>query len=130
MADTVWVSFADQWDPRSPWYDRRVRVAANHAIHRQAISQAEYLGFSKTTWSIIPSSFDLYWQPPGYPYDPAKARQLLAEAGYPNGFDAGEYFCETAFSTIGCKIKLGTCARYNSRGTSTLNCSRSANRTF
>ena len=98
---TVWVSFADQWDPRSPWYDRRVRVAANHAIHRQAINQAEYLGFSKTTWSIIPSSFDLYWQPPGYPYNPAKARQLLAEAGYANGFDAGEYFCETAFSTIG-----------------------------
>ncbi|PYM40420.1 MAG: hypothetical protein DME12_15700 [Candidatus Rokuibacteriota bacterium] len=98
---TVWVSFADQWDPKSPWYDRRVRVAANHAIHRQAISQAEYLGFSKTTWSIIPSSFDLYWQPPSYPYDPAKARQLLAEAGYPNGLDAGEYFCETAFSTIG-----------------------------
>jgi len=81
---TVWVSFADQWDPKSPWYDRRVRVAANHAIHRQAISQAEYLGFSKTTWSIIPSSFDLYWQPPSYPYDPAKASTSVRPRSLPS----------------------------------------------
>ena len=35
----------------------------------------------KITGSIIPTSFDFFWQPPAYPYDPAKARQLLAEAG-------------------------------------------------
>ena len=98
---TFWVYFTDQWDPKSPWHDRRVRLAASYAIDRQAINQAETLGFSKITWSIIPSSFEFYWQPPAYPYDPAKARQLLAEAGYPNGFGAGDYFCDAALSNIG-----------------------------
>ncbi len=98
---TFWVYFTDQWDPKSPWHDRRVRLAANYAIDRPAINQAETLGFSKITWSIIPTSFEFYWQPPAFPHDPAKARQLLAEAGYPNGFVAGDYFCDAAFSNVG-----------------------------
>ena len=35
-----WVYFADQWDPKSPWHDRRVRLAANHALDREAINQS------------------------------------------------------------------------------------------
>ena len=57
---TFWLAFVDQWDPKSPWHDRRVRLAANHAIDRNAINQAETLGFSKVTGSIIPSSFEFY----------------------------------------------------------------------
>ena len=98
---THWIYFPEQWDPKSLWHDRRVRLAANHAIDRQAMNQADALGFSKITWSIIPSSFEFYWQPPGYSYDPAKARKLLAEAGYPNGFDAGDYFCDAAIVFVG-----------------------------
>src|SRR5207247_1475553 len=97
---TFWVVFADQWDPKSPWHDRRVRLAANHAIHRQAINEAENLGHAKITGSLIPTSFDFYWQPSAYAYDPARARQLLAEAGYPNGFDAGDYFVDAAFVNV------------------------------
>ena len=98
---TFWVYFTDQWDPKSPWHDRRVRLAASYAIDRQAINQAETLGHSKITWSIIPSSFEFYWQPPGHAYDPIKAKQLLTEAGYPNGFTAGDYFCDAAISNLG-----------------------------
>ena len=98
---TQWVYFADQWDSKSPWHDRRVRLAANYAIDRPTMNQAETLGFSKLIWSIIPSSFEFYWQPPGYRYDAVGARQLLAEAGYPNGFDAGEYFCDAAGTFVG-----------------------------
>jgi len=95
---TWWVHFVDQWDPKSPWHDRRVRQAANPAINRQGINQAELLGAAKITGSIIPASFDFYWQPPLYSYDASRARQLLAEAGYPNGFDAGEFFSDSALN--------------------------------
>jgi peptide/nickel transport system substrate-binding protein len=96
FTSTHWVLFADQWDTSSPWHDRRVRLAATHAVDRQAINQAESLGFSKITGSIVPTSFDFYWQPPAIAYDPARARQLLAEAGHPKGFDAGDFWCDTA----------------------------------
>ncbi len=94
FVSTHWLLFADQFDPKSPWHDRRVRLAANHAVNHQAISQAETLGFSKISGSIIPSSFEYYWQPPRYAHDPARARALLAEAGYPGGFDAGDFWCD------------------------------------
>jgi peptide/nickel transport system substrate-binding protein len=98
---THWVYFADQWDPKSPWHDRRVRLAANHAIDREAMNQADALGFAKLTGSIIPSSFQFYWQPPAYAYDPTRVKKLLAEAGYPNGLEGGDYFCDAAIANIG-----------------------------
>ena len=95
-----WLYFADQWDPRSPWHDERVRWAANLAIDRQGINQAITLGLSHLTNSIIPETFEFYWQPPAPVYDPAKAKQLLAEAGHPQGFDAGEFFCDSSYSNV------------------------------
>jgi peptide/nickel transport system substrate-binding protein len=100
IVSTHWISFLDQWDPKSPWADRRVRLAANHALDRQAMNDAITLGFSRLTWSIIPQSFDFAWAPPPYAHDPARSRQLLAEAGYPRGFDAGDLWCDAATSTI------------------------------
>src|SRR5206468_1343246 len=100
IVSTHWLVFLDQWDPKSPWADRRVRLAANHAINRPAINEAITLGFSRITWSIIPQSFDFFWQPPAYAYDPAKAKQLLSEAGYPKGFDAGDLWCDAATATM------------------------------
>ena len=100
FASTHWLLFADQWDARSPWHDKRVRLAAIHAVDRQAINEAQSLGFSQITGSIIPRSFDFYWQPPVHPFDPTKAKQLLAEAGYPNGFEAGDFWCDAATSAV------------------------------
>src|SRR5437899_7321305 len=95
-----WVSMLDQWDPKSPWHDKRVRLAANLAIDRKAINQAITLGHSKLTYSIIPSTFDYYWQPPAYAFDPGQAKKLLAEAGYPNGFDAGDYYLDISYANV------------------------------
>ena len=95
-----WLNFLDQWDPKSPWADKRVRMAANYAIDRNAINQAETLGYSRITASIIPHSFEFAWQPPLWPYEPAKARKLLAEAGYPNGFHAGDYSVDAAYASV------------------------------
>ena len=94
---TEWLVFTEQWDPKSPWADRRVRLAANLAIDRKTINDADYLGFGKISASIIPRDFEFYWPAPPYPYDPARAKQLLAEAGYPRGFDAGEVSSDNVY---------------------------------
>ena len=44
--------------------------------------------------SIIPSTYEFYWPAPPIGYDPAQAKRLLAEAGFPQGFDAGELTCD------------------------------------
>ena len=77
-----------------------MRLAANLAIDRPAINQAITLGHSRLTYSIIPSTFDFYWQPPSYAFDPAQAKKLLAEAGYPNGFDAGDYYLDISYAPV------------------------------
>jgi peptide/nickel transport system substrate-binding protein len=95
-----WLYFPEQWDPKSPWYDRRVRLAAGMAIDHVTISQALTFGHSRITGSIIPDNFEFYWAPPAAAYDPVRAKQLLAEAGYPTGFDAGDYYCDNSFADL------------------------------
>src|SRR5262249_22945979 len=95
---TEWLVFTQQWDPKSPLADRRVRLAANLAIDRKAINDAEYLGFSKAAASIIPRDFEFSSAAPAYAYDPAKAKQLLAGAGYPKGFDAVEVATDAVYA--------------------------------
>src|SRR5947207_1582537 len=96
-----WLDFLDQWEPKSPWHDRRVRLAASLAIDRQAINQAEMLGLGRTTGSFVPPTFEfaLPIDPP--PYDPTRAKQLLVEAGYPNGFDAGDLTPLPPYTSLG-----------------------------
>ena len=93
-----WLTFTQQWDPKSPWADQRVRQAVNLGIDRKTFSDAEYLGHGRPASSIIPRDFEYYWTPPTYPYDPARARKLLAEAGYPKGFDAVEVATDVVFA--------------------------------
>jgi len=96
-----WIYFPEQWDPRSPWSDLRVRQAANFALDREGMSKALFLGKCRITNSIIPDSFEYYWQPPPAVYDPPRARELLAEAGFPNGFDSGLFYCDSSYANIG-----------------------------
>ena len=98
---TFWLYFPDQWDPKSPWHDRRVRQAASLAVDRPSINQALTLGHSRLTNSIIPSMFDFFWAPPAPVHSAARAKALLAEAGHPNGFDAGEFYCDGSYGNLG-----------------------------
>ena len=89
---TTYLDFFDMWDPKSPWHDKRVRQAASYAIDRRAISEAETVGASIPTGNVVPKGFEFALPIEADPYNPARAKQLLAEAGYPNGFDAGDLY--------------------------------------
>jgi peptide/nickel transport system substrate-binding protein len=98
----VWfIAFKEQWDPKSPWSDRRVRLATAHAVDMQAINEAERLGFSRLTGSLVHWETEFALPIEQYPYDPTVAKRLLAEAGYPNGFDAGEVTPIPPFTSMG-----------------------------
>lgn len=72
-------------NPDVPWQDRRVRQAMNLAIDKRAI--VEHILHGQAT--IAPGDFPVgEWESiEPYPYDPQRARRLLATAGYPDGFD-------------------------------------------
>jgi len=89
---TFYLDFFDMWDPKSPWADQRVRRAASLAIDRHAISEAETLGASPPAGNVVPKAFEYALPMDPDPYDPVQAKKLLAEAGYPNGFDAGDLY--------------------------------------
>ncbi len=121
-ASIYWIEFAEQWDARSPWHDRRMRLALNLALDRKAINEATCLGFCPPTANIVPRVMDFALQTSPVPYDPGKARQLLAEAGYPNGIDAGDFvptppFFATAeaavnyMTAVGIRVRLRTLER-------------------
>ncbi len=70
-----------------PFTSQLVREALNYAINRNAIVQLAYQGHATPGASFMPYQMKFFnsgLKP--YPYDPAKARQLLAQAGYPHGF--------------------------------------------
>jgi peptide/nickel transport system substrate-binding protein len=89
-ASIFWIEFAEQWDPKSPWADKRLRLAVTHSLDRKAINEAACLGFCPPAGVIVPRVMDFALQVEPPAYDPARSKKLLAEAGYPNGFDAGE----------------------------------------
>ncbi|PWU23974.1 MAG: hypothetical protein C5B48_07675 [Candidatus Rokuibacteriota bacterium] len=98
----VYIILGGQWptkptyDPKVPWAlpdadrARKVRLALNLAVDKQAIMQRVIggLGTVMGSWLSYPNdpwTTDALKQP--IPYDPAKAKALLADAGYPNGFE-------------------------------------------
>ena len=98
---TFYLDFLDQWDAKSPWHDRRVRLAASLALDRKAINEAENLGASRLNGNIVPRTFDFAVPIEPHAYDPAQAKKLLAEAGYPNGFDVGDLHPWPPYSSMG-----------------------------
>jgi peptide/nickel transport system substrate-binding protein len=100
-ASIFWIEFAEQWDPKSPWHDKRLRQAVNYALDRTRINEAACLGFCPPAGVIVPRVMDFALQVEPPAYDPARAKQLLAEAGYPNGLDAGEFAAIPGFPTVG-----------------------------
>lgn len=71
-----------------PMKDLRVRQALNHAVNKQSIVDNIYKGAASiASQSAVPQAFGFNRDIKPYDYNPARARQLLAEAGFPNGLD-------------------------------------------
>jgi peptide/nickel transport system substrate-binding protein len=93
-ASLAWIEFADQWDSRSPWHDRRLRLAVNHALDRKALNESACLGHCPPTGVIVPRVMDFALRVEAPGYNPHRAKQLLAEAGYPQGLGGWREFAE------------------------------------
>ncbi len=76
---------------REPFKDVRVRQALNYAIDRPTMLAAILDGRGEIASGPVPPKLRRGPAPPGYGYDPQRARQLLAEAGYPDGFSMQIY---------------------------------------
>src|SRR5438093_977115 len=76
--------------PKLTWFqDARFRRALNYAIDRKTIADQVYAGRASPAWGPESTGNTLYYNPrlPQYPYDPGRAQQMLAEAGYQKGGD-------------------------------------------
>jgi peptide/nickel transport system substrate-binding protein len=85
------IAFSTQ-NPRVPWHDKRVRLAMAYAIDCDIINKNVLHGLPNR-WAFL-APYELGFDPDikPYPYDPKKSRDLLAEAGYPKGFDFRLYY--------------------------------------
>jgi peptide/nickel transport system substrate-binding protein len=70
-----------------PLQDVRVRKALAMCLDKETIRQNVYFGYGEPQWSSLPRSSWAYIEPGELPYDPEAAKALLAEAGYPDGFE-------------------------------------------
>jgi peptide/nickel transport system substrate-binding protein len=92
-----------------PFNDVRVRQAFNYAVNKDEMNKFLYKDAAITAATLIPPILMGYpkdIQP--YPYDPAKAKQLLADAGYPNGFTANALCYENprGYNPVGIKMAV------------------------
>ncbi|GKW02497.1 glutathione ABC transporter substrate-binding protein GsiB [Pectobacterium carotovorum subsp. carotovorum] len=71
---------------QKPFDNPKVREALNYAINKEALIKVAFSGYATPAEGPLPSSIDYSVKYHPWPYDPAKARELLKEAGYPDGF--------------------------------------------
>lgn len=93
---TVSIEF-DLLNEKAPWHDRRVRLAIAHAIDGEAIVKGLFHGVPERHPRLAPGEFGFDPTLENYRYDPAVAKRLLAEAGYPKGFVMPLYSAGTNF---------------------------------
>ena len=71
-----------------PFDNPKVREAINYAINKDALIKVAFSGFAMPAEGVLPQGVEYAAKLGPWPYNPAKARELLKEAGYPNGFES------------------------------------------
>jgi glutathione transport system substrate-binding protein len=71
-----------------PFDNVKVRQAVAYAINREALAKVAYAGYAFPSQGVVPQGVAFAYKMQPWPYDPKKARELLKEAGYPNGFES------------------------------------------
>lgn len=79
-----YISFNTQ---QKPFDDVRVRQAINYAINKDALIKVAFSGYAVPAEGVLPKGIEFSQSYGQWPYDPAKAKELLKEAGYPDGFE-------------------------------------------
>lgn len=100
-------------------HDVRVRQALAHAMDKDAINKTVFFGEAESHWTPFPSYSWAYEEQPGFPFDLAKAKDLLTQAGYgdgfeftaevPTGYPDGERICtiwQAGLAEIGVKLNI------------------------
>ncbi|MDI9548666.1 MAG: glutathione ABC transporter substrate-binding protein [Chloroflexota bacterium] len=90
---TYWVAMNTQIEP---FNNKQVRQALNHAVDKQAIIDVVLRGYGKITDSPIAPRVWGYTPVMIYEYDPEKAKQMLADAGYPDGFSTTMWISDSS----------------------------------
>ncbi|MGN0266156.1 MAG: glutathione ABC transporter substrate-binding protein [Lachnospiraceae bacterium] len=89
---------------KAPFNDVRVRQAINYAINKDAYCAVVKNGYATPAKSVIGSAVQFYKANDPYPYDIEKAKELLADAGYPDGFTTSIMFSNTTANTKQCEF--------------------------
>ena len=87
LSGNFWLWFPGFQDPKNPFHDKRVRQAVSLAIDREAINQAECAGLGEVDGNWINDDVEYAIKWPKWERNVEKAKTLLADAGYPNGFE-------------------------------------------
>ncbi|MHC5175108.1 glutathione ABC transporter substrate-binding protein GsiB [Serratia rhizosphaerae] len=104
---------------QKPFDNPKVRQALNYAINKEALIKVAFAGYAAPAQGPLPPTIDFAARYQPWPYDPAKARELLKEAGYPNGFNTTLWsshnhstaqkvlqFTQQQLAQVGVKVKV------------------------
>ena len=115
---SIYVTFLTMNERYEPFGKANVRLAMNYAVNKHALISTLYLGYAKEMRSAVGSQLDGYVPVGTYPFDVEKAKRMLAEGGYPQGFTATLWvpndtfsqkeavFLQQQFSQIGVKVTI------------------------